>query len=119
MIHVLLSRPTTEGPNQWWLVILGDRQNQTHIDVLISTLNQPKNKIRATLILYPDLDEEKCIDYWSKKIALPKSQFYKTQFIKGKHPTKRLSWGICMLGCGSGQLKEKLLLWIDLMSKTL
>lgn len=86
---------------------------------LTESLNIPKENLRSTIILYPDLSEEKCIDFWAKTMEIPKSQFYKTQFIKGKHPTKRLSNGICMITCGNRQIKEKVLVWIDLLSKNL
>lgn len=90
-----------------------------YVNFLIRVLNIPKENLRAALILYPDLFEEKCIKFWAKIIGIPKSQFYKTQFIKGSHPTKRLSNGICMIICGNRQSKEKIMVWIDLLSKTL
>ena len=86
---------------------------------LTKSLNIPKENLRAALVLYPDLSEEKCIKFWAKIIGIPKSQFYKTQFIKGYHPTRRLSQGICMIICGNKQIKEKILVWIDLLSKSL
>lgn len=86
---------------------------------LTKILRVPKENLRATMILYPDLSEKQCLRFWSKIIGIPKSQFYKTQFIKGRHPTKRLSNGICMIVCGNRQLKEKVITWIDLISKHL
>jgi len=86
---------------------------------LTKSLNIPKENLRPTVILYPDLSEEKCLNFWVAIIGIPKSQFYKTQFIKGRHPTKRLSNGICMIACGNRQIKEKILIWIDLLSKNL
>lgn len=86
---------------------------------LTKSLNIPKENLRSTIILYPDLSEKKCMNFWATTIGIPKSQFYKTQFIKGKHPTKRLSTGICMITCGNRQIKEKVLVWIDLLSKSL
>jgi len=85
---------------------------------LVKICNISKDNIRVHLILYPDLSEEKCKIIWSKKINIPKNQFDKTQFIYGKHPTKRLEIGICSIrapkSCG---LKEKIFTWIDLFSK--
>ena len=95
------------------------RMIRVYIKFLIKILKIDKNKIRATLILYPDLNENRCINFWSEEVGLPKSQFYKTQFIEGRHPTSRLSRGICMIGNNSRQLKEKVLIWIDLLSKGL
>ncbi len=95
------------------------RMISLYVKFLTQVLNISKSNIRPTIILYPDLSEKKSIEFWSKIIGVPKSQFYKTQFIKGKHPTKRLSSGICMIMCGNRQIKEKVMVWIDLLSKTL
>lgn len=82
-------------------------------------LKIPSQRIRPTAILYPDLNEKECVDFWSKVVGVPPTQFYKTQFIKGRHPKKRLSHGICTIMCGNGQTKEMVRVWIDLLSKTL
>lgn len=90
-----------------------------YTEFLTKSLNIPRENLRSTIILYPDLSEKKCMNFWAATIGIPKSQFYKTQFIKGRHPTKRLSNGICMITCGNRQIKEKILVWIDLLSKSL
>ena len=95
------------------------RMIRLYIKYLTQILNVSKEKIRVELILYPDLNEEQCLMFWSKVTQLPKSQFYKTQFIKGRHPTHRLSQGICMIILSSRLLKEKFLVWIDLLSQKL
>ena len=79
----------------------------------------PKEKIKATLILYHDLNENKCKDLWSKASGIPKNKFYKTQVIYGRHPTKRLSYGICNIYVASRELKEKILVWIKLYQQEL
>lgn len=77
----------------------------------------PREKIRVQMILYPDLNEEECKRFWSRETDIPTDQFYKTQFIQGRHPTKRLSHGIFMIRFSSRQLKEKIAVWIDLFQK--
>ena len=77
----------------------------------------PKEKIKMALILYPDLNEKKCKNFWSKKSGIPENQFIKTQFIKGKHPTKRLTNGIALIYFTSRELKEKIFVWIELFHK--
>ncbi len=77
----------------------------------------PMQKIKVALILYPDLEERVCVPFWSAKSQIPKNQFSKTQFIKGKHPTKKLNYGICMVHLTSRQLKEKIFVWINLFHK--
>jgi len=86
---------------------------------LINIVGVPKEKIKCTMILYPDLKEEKCKLFWSNMGGIPSSQFYKTQFIKGKHPTKRLENGICMIQVLSRGIKEKIMVWIDLLYKNI
>ncbi len=90
-----------------------------YIKYLVTKVNIPKTNLRLTLILYPDLSEKKCKRFWSKATSLPETQFYKTQFIKGRHPTARLSNGICMIACSGRIIKEKVMTWIDLLSKHL
>lgn len=74
----------------------------------------PQEKIKITLILYPDLKENQCKNFWSKASGISKNQFYKTQFIKGRHPTRRISHGICNVYVASRELKEKIFTWIKL-----
>jgi len=80
----------------------------------------PKKEIRACLLLYPDLCEEKCKNFWHKTTGIPLSQFNKSSVIYGRHPTKRLENGICIIRVNSSRgLKEKILVWINLLSKNL
>lgn len=95
------------------------RMVKLYIHFITRILGVPRKKIRPTIILYPDLSENECLKFWSGVMRIPASQFYKTQFIKGKHPTQRLSRGICMIMCGNRQLKEKVVVWIDLTSQKL
>ncbi len=86
---------------------------------LRKTLNIPEDKIKVSLVLYPDLNDEKCKDFWSEYSEIPKETFYKTQFIKGRHPTRRLSYGICNVSVNSRALKEKIFVWLDLFKEEL
>jgi len=74
----------------------------------------PKEKIRIHLILYPDLRDKICKNFWSKSSNIPQSQFIKTNFIQGRHPTRRLNNGICIIYISSRELKEKIFTWIKL-----
>ncbi|MBZ1345325.1 MAG: hypothetical protein KY055_01635 [Candidatus Nealsonbacteria bacterium] len=73
-----------------------------------------KEKIRIHIILYPDLNDEICKNFWSKISGIPQAQFIKTSFIQGKHPTRRLTNGICIIYVASRELKEKIFTWIKL-----
>jgi hypothetical protein len=78
-----------------------------------------KNRVRPTLILYPDIDEIRCKNFWSNFIKIPQEQFYKTQYIQGRHPSKRLENGICTVMVGNMALKTKILTWVDLWAEEL
>jgi hypothetical protein len=90
-----------------------------YIKFLLHAMKVPKEKIKAAIILYPDLIEQDCLAFWAKTTGLPLRQFHKTQVIQGRHKTNRLQNGICMITFSSRQLKEKMLVWIDLLSKKL
>lgn len=90
-----------------------------YVKFLIKVCGVPKEDLRANIILYKDLDERYNINFWSRASTIPKIQFYKTQYIKGKHKTKRLTNGICMIICNKRIRKEKMMVWIDLLSKNL
>ena len=55
----------------------------------------PLEKIKIWLLLYNDLDKKQCIKYWSKNLDIPKNQFYKPTYIKGREKGKKLSYGVC------------------------
>ena len=74
-------------------------------------------KIKAHMILYPDLDEATCRAYWSRHIGVAPQNFYRTQRIIGRHKTARLGYGIGAIAVSSRQLKEKILEWIELYSR--
>ena len=81
---------------------------------LINTLRLPKEKIAFHLILYPDLVDSVQKNFWSVATGIPLSQFRKSVFIQGRHPTRRLSYGVGLLRIGSRKHKEKIMKWIEL-----
>ncbi len=87
------------------------------IRFLKEILKIPENKIRIGIIIYPDIDENKCLDFWQNITQIPFSQFYKTQVIRGKHPTKRSEQGICMVSVCDRMAKEKVGVWIKMFGK--
>lgn len=84
---------------------------------LRSIMGIPDEKIRIGLILYPDLSDDICKDFWSNATNLPVENFMKTQFIRGHHPTKRLKYGVCMVVVNSRAQKLMMLTWIDFFAK--
>lgn len=81
---------------------------------LVNVLKIPKEKIAFSLILYPDLIDSVQKNIWSTATGISLSQFRKSVFIKGRHPTRRLSYGVGLIRVGSRRHKEKILKWIEL-----
>ena len=76
-------------------------------------------RIKAWILLYPDLNEKVCKEFWIKNCSLKSTDFNKSIVIKGKHKTKKVSYGVCSIGVSSAYLKCKILKWIDLLAKDL
>ncbi|OGN08366.1 MAG: hypothetical protein A3C61_03890 [Candidatus Yanofskybacteria bacterium RIFCSPHIGHO2_02_FULL_39_10] len=81
---------------------------------LTKALKVTPDKIKAWLLLYPDLIDSVQKNFWSKATGLSKEQFNKSIYIKGRHPTKRLSYGVCTIVIQSRALKERMLKWLEL-----
>jgi hypothetical protein len=74
----------------------------------------PLERVRGQILLYPDLDDWLCRVYWAQETGLPKGNFTKSTVIQGRHKTRKLSFGICMVTVSSTYLKVKMLEWIKL-----
>lgn len=83
---------------------------------LLKTCKVKLEKIKIWLLLYSDLDENVCRNFWSKKLHLSLSHFVKPYYIKGREKRKKVNYGICSVQVYSRELKEKILEWIDLYS---
>lgn len=81
---------------------------------LKKALNVPEHRIKIWLLLYPDLVENVQKNFWSRAIGIPLNQFNKSVYITGRHPIKRLSYGVCNVTVSSGQLKDKVIKWLEL-----
>lgn len=75
--------------------------------------------IKAHLLIYPDLDEKVCMNYWVEQLGHPLGNFNKTVVIQGRHKTHRLRYGVCHITTSSSYLKKKLLLWLLLLPEAL
>lgn len=84
---------------------------------LAHTVGVSIEKIGARLILYPDLIDSVQKNLWSKLTKIPISKFTRSTYIQGRHPTKRNSYGVCLVRVCSRELKEKILVWINLYQK--
>jgi len=86
---------------------------------LTKTMGADPDKVKIHLLLYPDLVDDMQKSFWSKSIGIPLSQFIKSTYIKGRHPTRRLSYGVCMVYTCKRELKNKILIWLNLYQKIL
>lgn len=85
------------------------------ITFLIRVCEIPRQKIRAYVLIYPDLNASACVNYWSEKSRLPIENFSKPVTIQGKHKTKRLSFGVCNISVSSTYFKVKIMEWLRLL----
>lgn len=81
---------------------------------LTKRLKISAEKVSARLLLYPDLVDSVQKNFWGKATGLSLGQFKKSIYIKGRHPTKRLSYGVCTIYISSRALKERMLKWLEL-----
>lgn len=72
----------------------------------------PQEKIRASLLIYPDLHDEECRKYWSEHLDFPLSNFSKSTTIVGRHQTKRIKYGMCIISVSSTYFKVKIREWL-------
>jgi hypothetical protein len=77
------------------------------------------SRIKAWVLLYPDLDEETCLNYWRQYANLTNITFNKSIKIKGSDKIKKLSFGVCNVGVSSSYLKKKIIKWIELLGQDL
>ena len=89
------------------------------IKFLKDICNASEKRIRLALTLYEDLDDVSCKNYWSKELNFPLENFTKSMYIKGKNSKNPLKYGICTVNYSSRFLKEKMIIWIGLLSKYL
>lgn len=76
-----------------------------------------RENIKISLIIYPDLDENECINMWSDKLNISKLNFYKTHTILGREKIKRLQYGVGTSIISSKVIvKKKILKWLELSS---
>lgn len=71
------------------------------------------DKIKAYLILYPDLDEISCLQHWSNVTNIPLDKFFKSQYIIGRSSKRTIPYGIGTLIVSSRAEKEVITTWIE------
>ena len=93
------------------------------IKLFVKFLNEiygiAKTNIRASILIYPDLNEIRCREFWIKQSCLPEKSFKKSILIQGRHKTKRVRYGVCSVWICSTYLKEKMMVWLNTLPKEL
>lgn len=82
-------------------------------------LKVDNNFIKFSILLYPDLDINKCVDKWSSELKIPMQNMYKPQVIRGKLKTRKLHFGVGTSIILNSFLKHKLMFWIERLKKDL
>lgn len=87
---------------------------------LLTIVKIPKEKIRARLHIYKDMNINKSTEFWSRELDLPSNQFIKP-YIKDSFRSnldqKGFGYGTCDLYVYDQNLKEKIILGIDAIAK--
>ena len=80
-----------------------------------------KNRLKALIHMYPDQNEKKLKNFWSKITKIPKKQFYKSCIHKGKSGTykNKVNYGTIAINYSDKKLLRLLLSWIDQYNKKL
>jgi hypothetical protein len=90
------------------------------IAFLIKFCDAEKPRIRATITMYPHMDEETATKYWRNNIFLGKEHFTQAIRIERRNiNAPRISNGVCTINYSSTYLKRKMLCWIDLTARGL
>jgi hypothetical protein len=76
-----------------------------------------EEKIKAGILLYPDLKLSNCLKFWSKSIRIPKERFIQATIIQGRHKVRRSGNGVCIVYVNDKYLKKKILTWLNLFIK--
>jgi len=90
-----------------------------YVEFLTKSCHLPIGKIKAYILIYPNLEEKTTRAYWSKMSGLPWENFTESIVLKGRHATRRLSWGVCTVSISSTYFKQKMLEWIKLLPNEL
>lgn len=81
-------------------------------------LRLDETKLRVSLFIYKDINEKFAINFWSKLLHVPKSQFIKVKVLesRSKLTKTKLKYGICTLYFSNTEFHIKIREWIRLLS---
>lgn len=70
--------------------------------------------IKYELLLYPDLDEGICKEFWKNGLGIIDNHFHKTQLLRHGSSKKKLQCGVAISIISSTSLKKRLMKWLSL-----
>ncbi|MBL7045468.1 MAG: hypothetical protein ISR99_00305 [Parcubacteria group bacterium] len=88
---------------------------KVYVTFLKEVCKIPATKIKSSLLLYPDLENDVCLAFWSSNIDVARENFTKSTVIEGRHKSRRVTYGICTVTVSSTYFKVKMLRWMELM----
>ena len=118
-LMLYISHGDAKHPNLIRLTTSNTDLHSIFIRFAVEYLGVEKSSIKFWLLLYPAHDEVKCMKYWSRKIGVSVSQFYKNQVVESRGNKQTLHFGVGNTIIGSTLLKKKLMHWVNLASKDL
>lgn len=83
-------------------------------------LKIPKEKIKVFIHLYSDMDIEEAVEFWSKELKMPKTQFAKPYVKISKRSSlthKGFGHGTCGLLVSNIRLKEQIMMGINAIAE--
>lgn len=89
---------------------------EIYLRFLTEVCRVDKERIRAWILLYPDLNDKTCQDYWRENAGLQNYKFSKSIVIQGRSKVRRLSYGVCNVAFHNRYFKEKMITWLKLAS---
>lgn len=87
---------------------------------LIYGLKIPKEKIKVFVHLYNDMNIEEAVEFWSKELKIPKTQFAKPYIKASKRASlthKGFGHGTCGLVVSNIRLKEQIMMGINAIAE--
>ena len=90
-----------------------------YVEFLRKACRIPEEKIKASLLVYPDIDQQSTLRFWSFSSGIPAARFGKIVQIEGRHKKNRLRYGVCSVLVLSTYFKVKMLVWLKLLPKEL
>lgn len=76
-----------------------------------------EEKLRGSLWIHDNLNWKKAISYWSKLVAIPRSQFYKPYIAKNKTDSQKIrknihQYGVFSINFSDAKIHRKIMGWI-------